>query len=589
MASARWTISAGRTPARFFAAAVVAVQLAVCAPTTALAQTPDAFARLATGYARRDPAMAADAYAPSARLTYRYPRTPVEVHDGRDAIRRSFAALFNQVPADRRLDLDFRLRRRDVASADGIYRLRVGRHAQSFGSFHVTFDTDGRFQTDESGPAAIADFESLPGPTLVRPDDAGTDRAYYSALTGRYRLPGGCVLVVTRSSVRLFVRDTCTGQWRGMTRVSGLKWTTGATIIPAADTRPTATYRFARPERGAAASVAVTDASGSRSAIRVAAYRQQEVAFAAHDGTRLAGTLYRPARPRGSAVVMVHGSGPQDRDGYASIIAVMADALAAAGRTVLAYDKRGSGGSEGDGAHAGFDLLAADARAAMAFLATQPGVARDRIGLAGSSQAGWVVAQAIADGAAPRDIFLLGAAGTAMTVAEQNAYNTRVRMLCAGIAADAVTLAIDQQRAFFAALKDPAQAARLDAVTARARAVPALADWLFPDSSGLGVRDGSWYTVLDPSFDPLPVWRRYRGNASFVFSEHDDATDTALVVDRLRGVPGSVAVLGGAQHLGLRTDDRCHGDLAALSAFARGLFAALDRFGRGGPVVSARR
>ena len=146
---------------------------------------------------------------------------------------------------------------------------------------------------------------------------------------------------------------------------------------------------------------------------------------------------------------MIHGSGPQDRDGYASIIAVLADQLASSGRVVLTYDKRGSGGSSGDGTRAGFDQLAADAEAGMMMLSKLKNVDPKRVGLAGSSQAGWVAARAVARGANPADVLLLGAAGAAMSVVEQNLYNTEVRMHCAAISDADVKLALDQQRAFF--------------------------------------------------------------------------------------------------------------------------------------------
>lgn len=277
---------------------------------------------------------------------------------------------------------------------------------------------------------------------------------------------------------------------------------------------------------------------------------------------------------------MVHGSGPQDRDGYASIIAVVADALASSGRIVLTYDKRGSGASAGDGNRAGFATLAADARAAMAYLAGRSEVDQRRIGLAGSSQAGWVVAKAIADGAEPHDVWLLGAAGTAFTVREQNLYNTEVRMACAGLSPDRQRVALDQQAGFFDALADRTKAARLDELTRAARADPGLADWLFPGSEGLAT-PGAWYTTLDPAFDPLPVWAAYGGPMTFVFGEFDDATDTAGAIERLKGTPPRVVFLKGAQHLGLRATSRCDGDFGALEGFAPEMFKSLELFAKG--------
>lgn len=535
------------------------------------------FAALREAYAARDPAAAAAAYASDAQLRYARDGAPDEVYQGTAPIAASFKALFDRFDPREKLDLNFRETARVGNRTQGIYRLRVGRVRVGYGRYDVVIGPAGTFISDRSSPASVADFEEAAGATLFTADDDVLDRGYYQQLAGRYRLPDGCLLIVTRSVVRLFVRNSCTASWRGLSRVSGRVWTSGAHVLSA---EVWARYRFAPFTNGASPALTIEEAGATRTAIRIAGYRTQEVSFRSGDGTLLAGTLYTPRagkHPR-PASVMLHGSGPQDRDGYASIIAVLADQLAASGRVVLAFDKRGAGASAGDGDRAGFDVLAADAQAAMAYLATRAEVDRRRIGLAGSSQAGWVAAKAIARGAAPADVLLLGAAGTALTVAEQNLYNTRVRLRCAGVGTADAQLALDQQRAFFAYLRDPAQAPILDALTARAAARPVLRDWLFPDSRSIDRSAGAWYIALDPFFDPLPVWQRYRGRAVFLFGALDDATPSALAARRLRRHPARVAVLQGAQHLGLAARDLCTADLPVLSRFVPELMPAVTAF-----------
>jgi hypothetical protein len=278
---------------------------------------------------------------------------------------------------------------------------------------------------------------------------------------------------------------------------------------------------------------------------------------------------------------MIHGSGPQDRDGYASIIAVMADALAAEGRAVLAYDKRGSGGSSGDGDRAGFDVLAADAAAAMQFLRSRNDIDPTRIGLAGSSQAGWVAARAIELGARPSDVLLLGAAGSAITVREQNLYNTELQMRCAGVAAANRRLALAQQAAFFDFLARPSTATTLDRLTARAQAVPALTDWIFPGSRSVNRTDGSWFNVLATDYEPLPVWRRFEGRTVMLFGTLDDATPTVNAVRRLRGSNATIRVMSGAQHLGLSASDICQAGLQNVDQFHPELFSVMREFAQG--------
>ena len=554
----------------------LAATLSSCAATAQPAN--DAFVTLSEAYAARDVESAAGAYAEDATVVYAYDGTPEEKFVGRQAIMQSFATFFGRINEALPLDLNFRIAGRRGEASYGYYRLRFGDAETSYGRFDVVQDEAGMFVLDRSSSATMAQFEETSGPLLVRPEDNELDRGYYKLLTGRYSLPNGCELVVTRSFVRLFVRNTCDQSWRGLKRVSGLHWTGGETVLPQrADTH----FRFAEVTEGPSASVVVASDGTQQTAVRNTAYAIEDARFASVDGTRLAGTIYLPEGGTGqrAATVLVHGSGPQDRDGYASIIAVLADALAAEGRVVLTYDKRGSGASLGNGDEAGFDILAQHAAAAMEYLRGRDDVDPKHVGLAGSSQAGWVVAKAIEQGADPADVFLLGAAGAAFTVREQNLYNTDVRMACAGIPGAARRKALEQQGAFFDALADRSQADRLDDLTEAARQDSAISDWLFPGSEGLDV-DDAWFTVLDPSFDPLPIWRDYDGEVVFVFSEYDDSTDTAVAVSRIRKLGMTAKILPNAQHLGLDANAMCDGELAGRSAFSPALFDELATFVR---------
>lgn len=535
---------------------------------------PGPFAQLRAAYAARDPAAAAAAYAPDAELVFRYAGVAEENYRGTAAIAGSYKKFFDQVDPATRLDLNFRITTSDGARRRGIYRLRIGTGSTTYGRFEVDVASDGRFARDSSSDATLAEFEEAGGPVMLSPDSEDLDPAYYDQLVGRYRLSPTCDMVVTRSVVRLFARNSCTQQWRGLNRIAGRAWTAGDRVR---SDKVLATYRFAPGLDGG--SPWVTIDQGPRLPRR-SLYRQQQVTFQSRDGTRLAGTLTLPTGALKSlpAIVLAHGSGAQDRNGYASVMAVLADALAARGRAVLVYDKRGVGGSGGDWSRAGFATLAEDAIAGMRFLAARRDIDGTRIGLGGSSQAGWVVAAALKAGAKPADVLLIGAAGTATTVAGQNLYNSEVRMRCARMAEADIALALDQQRAFFAFLANPARAADLDRLTATGRTRPALVDWLFPDSRSTDRDGGEWFTTLDPAFDPLPVWRAYRGRMTFLFSEHDDSTPSELAIRRLKTVRATTRLLRGTQHLGLGTTDKCRSELEQVSGFSPALFTELDRF-----------
>jgi hypothetical protein len=101
--------------------------------------------------------------------------------------------------------------------------------------------------------------------------------------------------------------------------------------------------------------------------------------------TELAGRLIEPVgggeRP---LVVMVHGS-----ERTSALNSVYAYSLAAQGITVFVYDKRGTGSSAGEYTQ-NFELLAADAAAALAHAKTMTVGRVSRAGYFGGSQGGWV-------------------------------------------------------------------------------------------------------------------------------------------------------------------------------------------------------
>jgi pimeloyl-ACP methyl ester carboxylesterase len=280
--------------------------------------------------------------------------------------------------------------------------------------------------------------------------------------------------------------------------------------------------------------------------------------------------------------VLVHGSGSQDRHGYASMIEFLATEFVEAGFAVLIYDKRGTGNSTGNWESAGFGELGGDAASAMKALAQQANVDHSRIGLGGSSQAGWVIAAAIQGGADPAMVFLLGAAGSAMTVEQQNLYNTQVQMTCAAIRADWIDMALDQQRAFFTARNDPTKLPALLAASRKASGISAIQPWLFPNSVAPSATP-QWYDVLDPSFDPLPVWQAYQRPILFLFGRYDDSTDTHFVTKRLGQLAATesrqITILSNAQHLGLEARSPCD-SLDSRDRFSNEMTATLRTWAR---------
>lgn len=130
-------------------------------------------------------------------------------------------------------------------------------------------------------------------------------------------------------------------------------------------------------------------------AARLSTYREEEVTFTSRDGTLLAGSLFLPAGSSAhGAVVFAHGSNAQSRNGFYGHIRFLAEAYARKGVAALAFDKRGTGKSKGDWEKAGFATLADDVAAGVRYLQSRADIRADRIGLVGSSQAGWIMPMA---------------------------------------------------------------------------------------------------------------------------------------------------------------------------------------------------
>ncbi|RMF57635.1 MAG: alpha/beta hydrolase [Calditrichaeota bacterium] len=133
-------------------------------------------------------------------------------------------------------------------------------------------------------------------------------------------------------------------------------------------------------------------------------YRIEEITFPNEDaGIHLAGTLTLPDTSSPvPAVILVSGSGPQDRDetlmGHKPFW-VLADYLTSRGIAVLRYDDRGIGQSEGDFKTATLTDFVNDVLAGLAYLRTRKEVDPDRIGVIGHSEGAWIAPEvAVKDG-----------------------------------------------------------------------------------------------------------------------------------------------------------------------------------------------
>jgi pimeloyl-ACP methyl ester carboxylesterase len=143
-------------------------------------------------------------------------------------------------------------------------------------------------------------------------------------------------------------------------------------------------------------------------------YTAQEATYQ-NGGVRLAGTLTIPPGPGPfPAVLLITGSGPQDRDessfGHQPFL-VIADHLSRHGIAVLRVDDRGTGGSTGNVDSSTTADFAQDVLAGVRFLKSHPRIAGDRIGLLGHSEGGVVAPLAASQSPDVAFVILLGGTG----------------------------------------------------------------------------------------------------------------------------------------------------------------------------------
>jgi pimeloyl-ACP methyl ester carboxylesterase len=288
--------------------------------------------------------------------------------------------------------------------------------------------------------------------------------------------------------------------------ISG-QWRQGGNALPLAFRRLASAPTFSRPQ----------------DPTRPFPYEEEEVTFANPQANiTLAGTF---TRPRGAgphpAVVLIGGSGPQDRDealmGHRPFL-VLADHLTRQGIAVLRYDDRGVGRSTGSFRAATHDDFVADTLAAVNWLKTRSDIDPARIGLVGHSEGG--LAAPLAAVKQPGDIaFLVLLAGPGVPMEDLLVRQSQDLARIMGVDRDFLEQNSASQRAMFALLKEDTDSATLeDPLRALVQQqVVALTD---EERKALGYTDAMMESqiqmVLTPwfrqllAYDPRPVLRQVK-------------------------------------------------------------------------------
>jgi len=147
-------------------------------------------------------------------------------------------------------------------------------------------------------------------------------------------------------------------------------------------------------------------------------YYEEEIFFE-NEEIRLGGTLSFPKNKKKGiypAVVIISGSGPQNRDGNSpnkfifqtNIYRDIARELSKNGFIVLRYDDRGVGKSGGDFQTSTLSDFVSDAKSALAFLKSREDIAKEKIVLIGHSEGGIIASIIASEDPSIRLIVLLG-------------------------------------------------------------------------------------------------------------------------------------------------------------------------------------
>jgi fermentation-respiration switch protein FrsA (DUF1100 family) len=289
-------------------------------------------------------------------------------------------------------------------------------------------------------------------------------------------------------------------------------------------------------------------------------YQEEEVVFTGPAG-KLAGTLTLPGgKGPFPAVLLVTGSGPQDRDetiaGHRPFL-VVSDHLTRQGLAVLRYDDRGVGRSTGAFAAATTLDFTEDAQAGLAYLRARPEVDPRRTGVMGHSEGALVAA--LVGSRDPQVAFVVLLAGTGVNGQQVLEEQAALVARASSLSPEAVAQQRALQQALFAAMKQEGDPAAM-----RRRITEALAASLAPlpedqreaaVASYVAEASSPWLRFF-LSYDPLPALRAVKCPVLALFAEKDlqvpPAQNAAPVETALKEGGNrayTISVLPGLNHL----------------------------------------
>lgn len=313
-----------------------------------------------------------------------------------------------------------------------------------------------------------------------------------------------------------------------------------------------------------------------RVARRVDIDKREDVRFS-NDDIQLAGTLITPnIGEKHPAIILIHGSGAQNRD----YMLPFARFLIRRGMAILAYDKRGVGGSGGDWKTASFEDLAGDVIAAFEYLKTRPDIDGEQIGLLGVSQAGWIMPLAAVR--AKSFAFLISVSGPGVPAAETTIDHAQNEMKAQGMPAQIVAQIISLMKLqyYFAQTGEGWG----EYVAARQKLARRMGS---PPETFPGTQDHPYWQVIRRSYfyDPAPTLRKLQTPTLALFGELDNnvlpeknraAWKAAL--DAGGNPDYTLRILPKANHLLLEAKLGSNAEMASLQRFVPAYFMTIEEW-----------
>ncbi|MGH9522375.1 MAG: alpha/beta hydrolase family protein [Terriglobales bacterium] len=249
-------------------------------------------------------------------------------------------------------------------------------------------------------------------------------------------------------------------------------------------------------------------------------YREEEVAYENKSANiRLAGTITIPeGKPPFAAVLLITGSGPQDRDesimGHKPFL-ILADYLTRKGIAVLRVDDRGVGKSGGSMETSTMADFATDVEAGIAYLKTRPEIDAHQIGLIGHSEGGVIAPMVAARN--PDVAFIVMLAGSGVPGDELIVEQTLALNRAVGSPATALKATEAEQRWFVALVKSEPDVSVLKSKL-RERWTGKLPEARI--NQELAVVSLPWYRYF-VSYDPTPALRNVKCPVLAINGEKD--------------------------------------------------------------------